>query len=76
MEHDEMISIEAVTLAEAVRKEKNVVLIFTDGFKTPAVIVDYDDVVIVARVRDQEWMIYRHALSTILLGNIGGICHE
>ena len=69
---DEIYSVEAVRLSELVRKGKNVVLIFNSGYQAPAVITDYDEDVIIANVRDQEWMVFRSALSTIVMGGCNG----
>ena len=67
MNVDEMASIEVRKLEEAMRTQAIVKLFFVNGFATEARIEDFDCEVIVARVKDREWIVYRHALSTIVM---------
>ena len=69
---DEIYSIEAVRLSEMIRKETEVTLIFNTGYQTHGVITDFDDDVIIVNVKGQEWMVYRSAVSTIVMGCFNG----
>ena len=65
------VSLEDLYLSEAARKGKPVRLIFTTGYQAMAVIEDFDDVAIVAKVNGEQWLVYRNALSTVALGGGG-----
>lgn len=69
---DEIYSIEAVRLSEMIRKETEVTLIFNTGYQAHGVITDFDDDVIIVNVKGQEWMVYRSAVSTIVMGCFNG----
>lgn len=69
---DEIYSIEAVRLSEMIRKETEVTLIFNTGYQARGVITDFDDDVIIVNVKGQEWMVYRSAVSTIVMGCFNG----
>lgn len=60
-------SLEIKSLNKAIEEEATIRLIFTNGYQTDAVILDYDFDVIIARVNGKRQLIYRNALSTIVL---------
>lgn len=64
---EEIMNIEAEMLEQAMENKKPVQLIFTNGYQTPAQIVDFDYEAIVAKVDGKTWMVYRHAVSTIVM---------
>lgn len=63
---EEILNIEAEMLEQAMETKKPVQLIFTNGYQTPAVVVDFDCNVIKAKVEGKTWLVYRHAVSTIV----------
>lgn len=64
---DEMTSLEARTLDAAIESGKAVKIIMVNGYQATATILDFDCNVILARVNGQKWMVYRHAVSTIVM---------
>ena len=59
-------SIEEKLLQEAVENGREVKIICINGHQTPAQIVDFDYEAIVAKADGKTWMVYRHAVSTIV----------
>lgn len=64
---DEIKSLEEQMLAEMAEARAEVRIVFTNGFQTTAVIKDFDCETILAEVRGKLWLIYRHAVSTVVL---------
>lgn len=64
---DEIKSMEEQMLAEVAEARSEVRIVFTNGFQTTAVIKDFDCETILAEVRGKMWLIYRHAVSTVVL---------
>lgn len=63
----ELESLETKALDRAIDETAVVRLIFVTGYQCEALILDYDADVIVAKVKGRRWLIYRSALSTIVL---------
>lgn len=61
------ISYEINELDKVIDSGKPVRIIFTSGFQTTAVIEAYNYDVILCRVKDERWMVYKHNVSTIVL---------
>lgn len=54
-------------LQEAVESGVSVRIVFANGFQTMAKIVSFDGENIAARVGNQIWTIWTHAISTIVM---------
>ena len=63
----EIITIEEQCLQGLVDSGADVRIITTNGFQTKATIIDFDIAVIIAQVDGERWMVYRHAVSTIVM---------
>lgn len=65
-------TLEEATLEEAMQKGQPVKVIYTNGYQAMVKIRDFDCEVIrgtaMIRGEEKDWMIYRHAVSTIELG--------
>ena len=59
--------IETELLEAAVESKKTVQVIFTNGYQTPAVIVDFDCNAFKLEVEGKTQLSYRHAVSTIVM---------
>lgn len=60
-------NLEEKILQELVDAGAEVRIITTNGFQTKATIIDFDYEVIIAKVDGERWMLYRHAVSTIVM---------
>ncbi|MGM9626976.1 MAG: RNA chaperone Hfq [Faecousia sp.] len=67
MDEIEIKILEEVVLSEAAENGSPVRIVFTNGYQTTAVIKDFDCETILAEVKGKRWMIYRHAVSTVVL---------
>ena len=63
---DEMTSLEARMLEKAIESGRKVKIFLSTGYFAMATVKDYDCNVIVADVKGEEWVIYRHSVSTII----------
>ena len=68
----EIYDLEAAILEDAAKKKKPVRLITINGYQMNAVIDDFDGNVILCRIAGRKHMVYRNALSTIVLEPQGG----
>lgn len=68
MDELKLTELEFDQLAKLVESEKPVRMIMKNGYQAEGVIEAFDTTVIIARVKEQLWMIYRCNLSTIVLG--------
>ena len=59
-------SIEEKILQELVDAGADVRIITINGYQTKATIIDFDSEVILAEKDGERWMVYRHAVSTIV----------
>lgn len=59
--------LEPKALDEVIKKGGLVRLIFKNGYQCDALILDYDFDVLIVKVVGKRWLIYRNALSTIVL---------
>lgn len=65
---EKIANVEEQLLNQAVESGKEVTIITINGYQAQAVIVDFDSNVIKARVKGgKTWMVYRHAVSTIVM---------
>lgn len=63
---DEMTSLEGRALERAVESGRKVKLSTINGYQVVGTVTDFDCNVITMDVKGEEWMVYRHALSSII----------
>lgn len=64
---DEFRKLEELALEAAVTAGETVRIFLINGYQAAAVILDFDDSCVLAKVNGKKWLIYRHAISTIVL---------
>lgn len=58
---------ESMELDKAVESGRVVRVIFANGYQTNAVIEAHDMDVMIIRVKDEKWMVYKRNVSTVVL---------
>lgn len=61
-----IVNLEEKILQDLVDAGADVRIITTNGYQTKATVIDFDSEVIIAQVDGERWMVYRHAVSTIV----------
>lgn len=64
---DEYGKLEELALSAVVESGEPVMIFLINGYQAKGEILDFDDGCILAKVNGKKWLIYRQAVSTIVL---------